>query len=164
MDHCELHHREEEDREFLEPRADPTAVLQPADRQLDDAATPVGLLVERRAAVMSEPLVFPSRDQRLAAGLPKPVPQLNVVMAFVTRQSLRPLWSWVRRLAEMRENLPDGPWLSDEGDQADVATAPRALGWKLLTHLGHDGPLPFSVPLLMRELGNSPCGLSEGGA
>ena len=52
MDHRELHHGEEVDGEFLEPRADPMAFLQPADRLLDDAAAFVGLLVEDGSAVV----------------------------------------------------------------------------------------------------------------
>ncbi|MEX0671599.1 MAG: hypothetical protein WD060_14205 [Pirellulales bacterium] len=36
---------------FLEPRADPTAFLQPADRLLDDASPLGGLLVEDGSAV-----------------------------------------------------------------------------------------------------------------
>lgn len=91
MDHCELHHREEVNGEFLKPRADPTAFLQPADRLLDDAAAPVGLLVEDGTAVVPQLLVFPSRDQRLDAVLPKPVPHTVVAVAFVARQSLWPL-------------------------------------------------------------------------
>ena len=40
--------------------------------------------------------------------------------------------------AEVCENLPDGPRLRDERDQPDVATAVRALKWKLLPHPGHE--------------------------
>ncbi len=56
MDHCELHHREEVDGEFLEPRADSPAFLQPADRLLDDAAALVGLLVEDVSAHHGHPV------------------------------------------------------------------------------------------------------------
>lgn len=91
MDHCELHNREEGDGELLEPLANATAFLQPADRLLADAATPVGLPVEDGSAVMSALLVFRARNQRLDAALPKLVPHTVVAVAFVTSQSLWPL-------------------------------------------------------------------------
>jgi hypothetical protein len=91
LDHCKLHHREEVDGEFLKPRTDPTAFLQPANRLFDDAATLVALLVEDGSAIMPKLLVFPARDQRLDAALPKPAPHAVVAVAFVTRQSLWPL-------------------------------------------------------------------------
>lgn len=88
MDHCELHNREEGDGELVEPRTNPTAFFQPADRLLEDAATPVGLLVEDGSAVMPELLVFRARDQQLDAALPKLVPRTVVAVDCVTSQSL----------------------------------------------------------------------------
>ena len=41
---------------------------------------------------------------------------------------------WLQRLAEVCENLPDGPRLRDERDQPDVAAAGWALERKLLPH------------------------------
>ena len=50
-------------------------------------------------------------------------------------------WWWLERFAKMREDLPDRPWLRDEGNEPDVAAAVRALERKLLTHPGHQlGP------------------------
>ncbi len=45
------------------------------------------------------------------------------------------------RLADRLENLPDGRRVGDEGDEADVAAAGRALEWKLLADAGEElGP------------------------
>jgi hypothetical protein len=45
------------------------------------------------------------------------------------------------RFAEVREDLPDRPWLGNERDESDVAATPRALQRKLLPHPGHEfGP------------------------
>ena len=41
-------------------------------------------------------------------------------------------WSWLERLAEMCQDLPNRPRLGDERDQADFATARRAQEGKLL--------------------------------
>ena len=44
-------------------------------------------------------------------------------------------------LADRLENLPDGRRVGDEGDEADVAAAGRALQWKLLADAGEEfGP------------------------
>jgi hypothetical protein len=45
------------------------------------------------------------------------------------------------RLAEVCQDLPDGPWVGDERDQPDVTTAVAALEWKLLADPCHQlGP------------------------
>jgi hypothetical protein len=44
----------------------------------------------------------------------------------------------LERFAQMREDLPDRPWLGNERDESDVATAPRALERKLLPHPSHE--------------------------
>ena len=46
-------------------------------------------------------------------------------------------WRRFERLAKMRENLTDGPRLSDERDQPDVAATVWARKRKLLPHPGH---------------------------
>ena len=43
----------------------------------------------------------------------------------------------LERLAKMYENLPDVPWIGDEGDEPDVAAAVQAQKGKLLTNSGH---------------------------
>ena len=48
---------------------------------------------------------------------------------------------WLQRLAEVCQNLPDGPRLRDERNQPDVAATRWTLKRKLLTHPGHElGP------------------------
>ena len=42
----------------------------------------------------------------------------------------------LERLAKMHENLPDVPWIGDEGDHPNVAATVRAQKWKLLTNSG----------------------------
>jgi len=44
----------------------------------------------------------------------------------------------LQRFAEMCQDLPDRPRLRDEGNEPDVAAAPRALERKLLSHPGHE--------------------------
>ena len=44
----------------------------------------------------------------------------------------------LQRLAEVCENLVDGPRFGDERDEPDVATTPRALQRKLLPHPSHE--------------------------
>ncbi len=43
----------------------------------------------------------------------------------------------LERLAKMHENLADGPWLGDEGDEPNIAAAVGTQKWKLLPDLGH---------------------------
>jgi hypothetical protein len=48
---------------------------------------------------------------------------------------------WLQRLAEVCQNLPDGPRLRDERNQPDVAATRWTLKRKLLAHPGHEfGP------------------------
>ena len=47
-------------------------------------------------------------------------------------------WRRLERFAKVCENLPDRPWLRDEGNEPDVATAVRALERKLLAHPGQE--------------------------
>ena len=98
-----LHHREEVDGEFLEPRADAAAFLQRADGLLDDAATPVGMLVKDGSAVMPEFLVFLAGDQRLYAVYPKPILHSVLAVTLVTRQSL---WSLTTPPQRLRDGDP----------------------------------------------------------
>ena len=44
---------------------------------------------------------------------------------------------WLKRFAQMREDLPDRPRFRDECDQPDIAAAVRARKWKLLPHPRH---------------------------
>jgi len=70
-------------RQFLEPRADTTALLQPADTLLDHRTLPIRLFVETHGRIPPRRLVVLVRDHRADALLLEPVADSLHTVGFV---------------------------------------------------------------------------------
>jgi hypothetical protein len=127
LEHRELHHGEEVDGELLDAGGEPSALLQPADDALDDAAPAVGRLVEARVRT----LVRAGRDHGPDAAPAQVAPDGAIAVALVARERAgagpRPTGAPAREVdpAEQRLDLARLVGLAggeerDEGDPAAV--------------------------------------------
>src|SRR5687768_6165652 len=80
LEHRELHHGEEVDGELLEAGGEPSALLEPADDALDDAAPAVGRRVEARVRA----LVGARRDHRADPPPAQVAPHGAIAVALVS--------------------------------------------------------------------------------
>src|SRR5688500_15143504 len=88
LEHRELHHGEEVDGELLEAGGEPSALLEPADDALDDAAPAVGRRVEARVRA----LVGARRDHRADPPPAQVAPHGAIAVALVSGSA----WGRVR--------------------------------------------------------------------
>ena len=99
LDHRELQHRQEADRQLLESSAYSPAFLQPTHTPFNDAPPSVCGFVElQRAAFVVGQLILALRSHRLDAVSPQPLPHAPIAVAFVAGQAQRTLTRPTQRL------------------------------------------------------------------
>ena len=97
----------------------------------------VRLIISAALGFLAAGLSLPPQA-RAQLGLPARAPSADSAPSSVSPASPRGALQSFLRLAEARENLPNGSCFGDEGDQLDVTATVRALERKLLPRPGQE--------------------------